>query len=137
MTSNWLTLPAALKENGAAEQSLQQALESRVQDKLSRGEYSLEELDHVARVDLNPIKGELYISDKRLEKLRRLCQVWDVDLRIDKITSHRKFLGPLIVAFKRLLLPVVRVLLKNFIAQQREFNAAVVSLLADLSNRKE
>lgn len=132
----WLELPASLASNGG-EANLAAELEKRVQERLASGEYTSQELDHVSRVDVNPIQGELNIPDKRLEKLRRLCQVWDVDLRVDKITSHRKIIGPFIVAAKKLMLPVIRVFLKNFIAEQREFNAAAVSLLAELSNRKE
>lgn len=133
---SWLKLPAALG-SGGREESLALELEKRVQDKLAAGTYSAQELDHVQRLSVNPVQGELQIPDKRLEKLRRLCQVWDIDLRVGQITSHRKLLGPFIVAFKKLLFPIMRVFLKNLIAEQREFNAAAISLLAELSNRKE
>ena len=84
---------------------------------------------------MHPVKGVLQVSNDQLEKLRRLCQVWDVDIRPGEITSHRPIIGRVIVAGKKLLFPVIRALLKNYLSQQREFNAAAISLLADLCSR--
>ena len=81
--------------------------------------------------------GSLKLSKKRLEKLRRLCQLWEVNLKPAEITSHRKVIGPLIVAVKKLVYPILKVLLKETIKQQRDFNAAAVALIADLANESE
>ena len=75
-------------------------------------------------------------DDPSLDKLRRLCQLWDVDLRCSGITSHRPVLGPFIVAMKKLFYPFLRVFLKDALQQQRDFNAAAVSLLADLASKQ-
>jgi len=107
-----------------------------VTDKIGAGKFRTEDIEYIARVDRRLVDGTLTVSDARLEKLRRLCQLWEVDLKAGEISSHRKIIGPLIVAFKKLLLPIVRVLFKDTLRQQRDFNAAAISLLAELC-RKE
>lgn len=110
---------------------------SRVNQQIEAGNYSLDEMKYIAAINEMPVKGKIRISPEKLEKLRRLCQVWEVNLSYNKITSHRRLIGPLIVLFKKLFYPVVQALFKDFIRQQKEFNAATIALLADLSNDGE
>ncbi|MCB0353122.1 MAG: hypothetical protein KDD64_06335, partial [Bdellovibrionales bacterium] len=75
------------------------------------------------------------VSDEVLEKLRRLCQLWNVRLLPqEKITSHRPLIGPVIVAVKKAIFPIVRYILKDVLHQQRSFNAAAIQLLAEIAS---
>ena len=125
-----------IKVAGRDSPDIEQELEDRVNAAIGAGDYSRDDAAYIAKLNLGLTKGALDVSDDHLEKLRRLCQLWDVDIRIGEISSHRKIIGPLIVGAKRLLYPVLRVFLRDFIRQQRSFNAAAISLLGDLSNSK-
>ena len=103
--------------------------------KLSGGSFSERTRRDIEKLSLCVADGSLSLSDLQLEKMRRLCQLWDIDIRIGNISSHRKITGPFIVAFKKLLFPLIRVLLKDLIEQQREFNATSIALLADCASR--
>ena len=125
-----------IKVAGRDSPDIEQELEDRVNAAIGAGDYSRDDAAYIAKLNLGLTKGALDVSDDHLEKLRRLCQLWEVDIRIGEISSHRKIIGPLIVGAKRLLYPVLRVFLRDFIRQQRSFNAAAISLLGDLSNSK-
>ena len=115
---------------------LEHKLAESVRLKVQAGKFEQRDIEYLARLKRPLVDGTLAISDQRLEMLRRLCQLWEVDIKQGKITSHRKIVGPLIVAFKRALFPLLRVLLRDFIKQQRDFNSAAISLLADLSREE-
>jgi hypothetical protein len=133
-TETWLKLPESASGRSA---TLAAELEERVQQRLRTDEFKADEIKYVGKLDMRPVKGDLNISESELEKLRRLCQVWDIELRTENITSHRKVIGPLIVWTKKLILPVLKALFRNMIEQQKEFNAAAISLLAEIGNRKK
>ncbi len=123
-----------LEIGGKADPKLAQKLSESVREKIQRGEFLDKDVRYVSDLSRPLISETLNVSDQRLQKLRTLCQLWDVDIKGTNITSHRKYVGPIIVAFKRALLPIVKVLLKDTINQQRDFNAASISLLTDLAN---
>lgn len=128
---NWLTVC------GERAPELEARLLERVEGRIASGEYSWHDAAYISKMHLQASGGRLQVTDKTLEKLRRLCQLWDVEIRTKEISSHRKFVGPVIVAAKRALYPVLRIFLKDFIRQQRSFNAQVISLLTDLANDKQ
>jgi hypothetical protein len=66
-----------------------------------------------------------------------LCQIYSVDIKEREISSHRRFVGPCIVAVKKVLFKIVKVLLGPTFKHQRDFNAVTVSLLIDLCNESE
>lgn len=117
---------------GKGDAELSARIEQRVKALLESGKLSRSEVHRVAKLDLSAIAGQLAIPDSQLEKLRRLCQLWDVDVVLTHISSHRPFLGPVIVFGKKLLLPILKLLLKDTLRQQRDFNAAALALLAEL-----
>jgi hypothetical protein len=119
-----------------SKQDLEAELDAKVQARMDQGDFSDHNVKYIAKVKLDLTEGGLRLPEKRLEKLRRLCQLWDVDIRVREISSHRKIIGPLIVAVKKLVYPVLRVFLRDYIRQQRSFNAGVIALLAELSNEK-
>lgn len=83
------------------------------------------------------LKSTLKASDVELEALRRLCQIWDVDLKQPAITSHRKFIGPIIVAAKRIVFPILRTFMRDTLRQQRDFNAQAIALLMQLCQSRK
>jgi len=117
--------------------SLEGLLRKRAEQKVLSGEFTREDVRYIEKLELGLIKNSLNVSDATLEKLRTSCSLWFVDLKDHEISSHRKFIGPVIVGLKKILYPILRVLLKDTLRQQRAFNASVISLLADLSNKVE
>ncbi len=73
-------------------------------------------------------------SPERIELIRDLCRLYGQGVQDRPIESHRRFVGPIIVGVKKILLRLVVALLGPSFAYQREFNARVIRLLADLSN---
>ncbi len=130
-TMSWLTVPG--KDNSS---ELARSIRARVEKKIAAGEFTADEVAYIAKVDLSVVKGDLKVSDENLERLRRLCALWDIDLKVFSISSHRKILGPVIVTFKKILFPILRVFLKECIKQQRAFNAEVISYLACVSREQ-
>jgi len=122
---------------GKSDKVIEDGISGRVNHKYQSGKYSDSEVMRVMKLSMFPFSGDLKVSDETLEKIRRLCQVWDVDLRARWIRSHRKWLGPFIVIFKRITFPIARLLLKDFIRQQRDFNAASISLMCELAAKSE
>lgn len=116
---------------------LSQELEQQVAGRIAAGVFAAEDVKVVAAISPGALKERLHVTAERLEALRQLCQVWDVDLRVSQISSHRKFFGPLIVWSKRLVYPVLKIFLKDTLRQQRDFNGRVVTLLAELSSELE
>ena len=121
---------------GSEQQQLSAELDNLVEQKIKSGLYHQDELGRIRKLSLALSDGSLDVSEETLEKLRRLCQLWDIDLRPFGVSSHRKIIGPLIVFAKKLVTPILRIFLKDMIRQQRDFNAAAIALLAELSNRK-
>lgn len=128
---NWI------KSYGSYDKTLANDVLLRVENKIAQKDFSKENIHYVDKLDVSLTKGSLKVSDERLEKLRALCQIWYVDLKQGEISSHRKYIGPLIVTFKKAVFPVIRFFMKDFLRQQRSFNAKTISLLADLCNEKK
>lgn len=124
---SWLTVC------GEDDPARAQALEERVRNRVAAGNFKTEDLRYIEKLSLPVVSGSLAVSEKTLERLRRLCQLWEVDIKATKIESHRKFVGPCIVAGKRILFTLLRTLLKEQLRQQRDFNAATVVMLAQLA----
>ncbi|NDC39462.1 MAG: hypothetical protein EBZ48_15725 [Proteobacteria bacterium] len=122
---------------GADAPDLCALVESRVSARIQAGDFLPDTVQYCNEVSFHPVSGDLTVSDKRLEQLQKLCQLWDVQLRPKEVTSHRKIIGPLIVAAKRLAYPVLGAFLKDSFHQQRSFNAAAIALLAELSEEVE
>ena len=78
--------------------------------------------------------GALSFSPDRLKLLSQLCQMYNVEINHRAITSHRPVVGPVIVAFKKVLFRLMSALLGPTLRQQREFNATVITLLCKLAS---
>jgi hypothetical protein len=110
---------------------------ARVAELETRGLCATAEQEHVRELRLGPSTDGFSTSPYRLELLRRLCQIYSVDIKEREISSHRRFVGPCIVAVKKVLFKIVKVLLGPTFKHQRDFNAVTVSLLIDLCNESE
>lgn len=125
----WLTIC------GETIPALEEQLKARAKQHLSVKGYTDNDVQYVAALERPLYQGNLKLSKVELEKLRALCQLWEVRLMPQKISSHRPVIGKIIVAVKRLLFPIFQVFMKDTMRQQRDFNAAVVSLLTELTSR--
>lgn len=128
MTKNWINLP-----DSSESQRLEGEVARRVTAKVEAGEYNTEDIRYVSKLARPLVANQVSLSDERLEMLRRVCQLWDINFRATDITSHRPVIGPVIVAIKRALMPILKILMRDVINQQRDFNAAAVILLAEIS----
>ncbi len=122
---SWLTIA------GSAQPGLEEDLAKRVSARMAEGKYATRDVAYITRLDRRPLGPDARVDPQTLDQLRVLCRTWDVDFITGAITSHRPVIGRVIVAAKKLLLPIVRVLLKDTLRKQRDFNAQVVELLAN------
>jgi hypothetical protein len=96
-----------------------------------------DEQQRVAKLSTAIAKGAFVVTPERLELLRGLCQIYSAGIRAERISSHRRYLGPLIVFFKKALFRVISALLGPTFSYQRDFNAGVIRLLGDLCNESD
>jgi hypothetical protein len=110
------------------------ALAQRVTELRAAGKFSEADERHIAQLSFSITREGFAATPERVDLLRRLCQLYSADVRPPAPTSHRRFIGPFIVFGKKLLQPIVNAVFGPALRNQREFNAAVVALLTDLSN---
>lgn len=127
-SSEWLTVCG---ESGG---ELASALADKVAALKRSGAFTDTDQMLVERMNYSVAKNGFSTSPERMELLRRLCQIYSIDVRPAQPTSHRKILGPVIVAVKKIIFPVVKALLGPTFKHQKDFNAVVVCLLTDLCN---
>lgn len=125
----WLTVC------GRSDAGLERVLADRVAKMSAASTLTEVERHSVANQPIRFGRSDRYFEPVLLERLRHACQTWEVDLVSERITSHRRFVGPLIVTGKKLVFRILRPLLRGFIVRQRNFNAEVVYTLAVLANR--
>jgi hypothetical protein len=123
-----------IRVGGTPSPELSTQLESKVSVLRQREDFPPNHEEDIRKLVLSTASGEFVTSPDRLARLRRLCQIYGVRIRPETITSHRKIIGPVIVAVKKVLFRVVEGLLGKTIKHQRDFNAEVVALLTDLCN---
>ncbi len=122
-------------------EAIMQEIHRRVLEKKRSGVYSDEELQRIADLknDLSPKNNERY-SELNLH-LRKLHVNWDMAGSDSLITSHRKILGPLMVAMKRIGFKLLKFFGSAFLTRQTEFNATTVRfntvVLEELSRLSE
>ena len=125
-----------IKICGKEDSSFSNEIASLVHQKITQRIYSENDVKYIKLLEMKLVDGGLNVSEKDLERLRTLCKLWDVELKPAEITSHRPIVGHIIVAIKKALFPIIRVFLRDTFKQQRDFNAASVSMLAELLNKK-
>lgn len=121
---------------GEPQPGLEAELQVLVKGRIARHEFRQDAVEYISKVDFSLVQGRLLANEQEMAIIRRLCQSWDVELRPFQITSHRPVLGKFIVALKKLAYPILRVFLKDFIKQQRDFNAASLALLGRVISQR-
>lgn len=119
---------------GVADAELARSLNDKVAALRAAGKFSEADQLHIQGLSFSVTRDGFVASPERVEVLRKLCQIYSADIRPQAPTSHRKFIGPIIVFGKKLMQPVVNAVLGPAVRNQREFNASVISLLTDLCN---
>lgn len=125
LNDSWLSAPADLSRD------LQECASARVDERVAQGLFGHSDVSNIYARKLEFIERSLELTPMQLTHARRLCQLCDVRLKEPSVTSHRKIIGPIIVSVKRLLFPLLRVLLQDTLKQQRDFNAALVEAYVD------
>lgn len=127
-SSEWLTVCG---ESGS---ELASTLADKVATLKHTGAFTDTDQMLVDKMNYSVAKNGFATSPERMELLRRLCQIYSIDVRPAQPTSHRKILGPMIVAVKKVIFPIIKALLGPTFKHQKDFNAVVVCLLTDLCN---
>ena len=108
--------------------ALMERVRAGVADKLARGVWTREELDRVARMELQ-VRERVDFGPDPAEDIARLHSLWS-PVGPYKFASHRPGRsGRLIVAAKEALDRIVRPVVAIVLARQTEFNGAVTRLL--------
>lgn len=100
----------------------------RVAERLARGVLDASEIARVSAAPLRTFAGD---DETASEFFRRCCVTWEVD-RPAPITSHRRFLGPVLVAAKRLVRRALRFQTEVPLSRQRDFNWNLLLVLREL-----
>jgi hypothetical protein len=127
---SWLSAPEGLSDE------LQQRIAVRSEKRRASGAWIEADERQVREMSLLFSRDRFATSPEKLELLRALCRTFNVEFKSDVQPSHRKVIGPIIVAIKRAIVPFLTALIGPAFFKQREFNACVVKLLGELSNEK-
>jgi hypothetical protein len=129
-----------IKVNGLKAPELTKIVEERIAEHIEKKSYTVIDIENIfnRRLDILEKTGDL--EDTHLELLRRLAATWnfrfDMGVASRGITSHRKFLGPVIVTAKRFLLSLLSGPLEKLFSEQRHFNSTLLELtLSTLSHK--
>lgn len=111
-------------------------LDLRIQNALAQRlagnpDYTIAEIEHVGRLSKKLFPEGLDTDEKTNERLRALATTSMFEIRPARtITSHRKFLGPLIVLMKKISYPFIKIHLQESFAGQQEFNSLMLDTVA-------
>ncbi|MFN4894492.1 MAG: hypothetical protein ACK5GN_12805 [Pseudomonadota bacterium] len=114
--------------------ALERELSARTAALISQGRMPANEVERLAKLSTAISSGAFVVTAERLELLRGLCHLYSAGIRAEKITSHRPYIGPIIVRTKKAIFRVLSALLGPSFQFQRDFNAGVIRLLGDLCN---
>ena len=115
---------------GKAGRAAVDRVKARLADRLARGILDPAEVERVSTMKLRTFDGDEAAS----EIFRRCCVTWDVD-RAAPITSHRRVVGPLLVALKGIVRRMLRFQTEGQLNRQREFNWNLLLVLRELLER--
>lgn len=87
-------------------------------------EYTWTETRDIARLERTLFPKEFEVENEPLERLRVLARLYRCEIQPPHaIKSHRKFIGPFIVAAKKLLWPVINLHMEPCLDQLQEFHS--------------
>ena len=99
-------------------------------------EYTVNEIEAVSSCLERLFPPDFAISKELTETFRLLAKYTRVDLRPRNLSSHRKYIGPVIVMCKQMLFKIVGVIMKDTLNGQEIFNRHLLKALAIESSRK-
>jgi O-antigen chain-terminating methyltransferase len=127
-----MTAPAStFRIVGEIGRQAEETVRTRLADRYARGVIDRDEVARVAALQLHTFAG----SDTASEIFRRCCVTWEAD-RETPITSHRKVVGPFLVAVKRLVRRLLRFQTEAQLSRQRDFNWNLLLVLRELLERE-
>ena len=111
-------------------------LNARIDQNLARRlrvvtDYSDQELHDIAEYSVRLFPRDFALTQLETDDFRALCAYSQVTLKLPlQIRSHRKWIGPIIVRLKRLMLPLLRFQLKDTLKGIQEFHCRSVIRMA-------
>lgn len=119
---------------GNSAPEIAKSIREAVRNDVTSGAMPADEEARIAAFSTSLSHGSFVASPERIELIRSLCQLYGRGVQAQKIQSHRKMIGPAIVAVKKVIHRLLLALLGASFSFQREFNAHVIRLLSDLCN---
>ena len=130
--------PDWLLVNGEVAGIVAETAAADVAKRIAAGLYASHDPVNISQRKIAGLSWELTCDNASLENVRALARDWEVAVTPPIITSHRPFLGPIIVAFKKIVYPFVEAVLRPTLKTQREWNGHVVEArLLELRRREE
>lgn len=97
----------------------------------SHSSYSAQEIADIAELDPSLFPDGFELDTEATKDFRLLCGLSKTGLRLPhQISSHRKFIGPLIVFLKRISMPLVSFYMKETLQGIQDFQVSSVVVLA-------
>jgi hypothetical protein len=118
-------------------EDLESEIRAKLEEHLKLGKVTEHDIKYITNLRRPVIDGKLELSEARLNAIRQLCQLWQLEVSPIKITSHRRVIGPIIVFIKKLLYPILSSLLSNTLKKQSNFNAQAIILLTEMADQIE
>jgi hypothetical protein len=128
---SWFTV------GGESDPFIAETAKSEVKKKIALGLFKEENVRYLAQHRLALLDRELLMNDSELEKLRILAKNFMLTPSLPNFTSHRRFIGPVIVFFKKLLFPIFAAFTKETFQRQSDFNANLIELLVEMSSKRK
>lgn len=92
--------------------------------------YTQDEIESVVNYDSRIFKKELNLTQKDVDLLKHLINISQVKISVPKsIVSHRKYLGPVIVFFKKIVYRLVGYCISPTLKIQSDFNTTLIAYL--------
>lgn len=132
LTLTLLLKTHALSGGPSAAEVLERRVEESLAQRVREGEsYTPEEIERVAGLDHRIFPQDFELDVETTEHFRALTLLSQSELKpASQITSHRRFVGPLIVALKRLSWPLIRIHLDKVFQGIQEHQSWVTVRLA-------
>jgi len=121
---------------GRDDRQLTEVIEGRVRSRILSGAYQEKDVLYMDLHRLPLLDGNLEAELEVLEGLRQMAQASDVRLTPPVISSHRPYIGPLIVGAKKILFRILDVLLREQLRRQRDFNARTLETLIKMQQSR-
>ena len=115
------------RDNFDLNSKLNHALQARL---TGQQDLTHEEIEVIKVRETRIFPKDYELSLEQTESFRVLCKFSKFDLTPRHISSHRKYVGPLIVSGKRVFYRLIALLLRDVLAGQEVFNKETVKALA-------